>query len=158
MDPIETSSPPPSPTSLDQENDPEFDAFFQELLDISWDQYLAMDEELELEQPARVPNAQADSIKDQDPVPEACSVEQLLISHDDAMESLLKIQISNLNDTKLFDLLEQALNHIQSKRTQTEMNSKSVQSSLLKFFHKSKHFLPNMVKLTKIQYLVHTMT
>ena len=63
MDPIETSSPPPSPTSLDQENDPEFDAFFQELLDISWDQYLAMDEELELEQPARVPNAQADSIK-----------------------------------------------------------------------------------------------
>ena len=39
MDPIETSLPPPSPTSLDPENDPELDAFFQELLDIPWDQY-----------------------------------------------------------------------------------------------------------------------
>ena len=46
MDPIEMASPQPSPTSLDQENDPEFDTFFQELLYIPWDQYLAMDEEL----------------------------------------------------------------------------------------------------------------
>ena len=60
-----------------------------------------MDEELELEQLARAPNAQAYSIEDQDLEPEACSVEPPLICHDDAMESLLKIQKSNLNDTKL---------------------------------------------------------
>ena len=46
MGPIElaSTSPPFSPTSIDQENnDPEFDAYFQDLLDIPWDLYLAMD-------------------------------------------------------------------------------------------------------------------
>ena len=53
------------------------------------------------------------------------------------MDSLLKIQKLNLHDTKLFDLLEQALNHLQTSKTKSELTSKNVQFSLLKFFHKS---------------------
>ena len=123
--------------------------------DVPWDQYLAMDEELKLENLARAPDTQAYSNDDSEQEPDQPTEEQQRIFPDQAMESLLLIQESNLDDVKLFDLLEQALTRTQSKKTQTELNSKSVQSSLLKFFH-ILAFVTNMVKVTEIQYLLHT--
>ena len=129
---------PSPPASPHDEEDQKFSCYFEELLDIPWDEYLAMDEELELEQLLQAPNVQAYSTEDQDQdreQDETCP-EVPPTSHTDALEFLMNIQKSNLNDTKLFDLLEQAMNHIQNKKTQTELNSKNIQSSLLKFFPK----------------------
>ena len=50
-------SPPPSPTEIDK--DPSFAKYFEELLVIPWDQYLAMDDELQAKNPARAPDALA---------------------------------------------------------------------------------------------------
>ena len=119
------------------DNNDEFSKYFQELLDIPWDGYLAMDEELELEQPARAPNAQAYSIDVQDQEPNESSPAMPIVTYTEALDHLLNIQKSNIGDTKLFDLLEQAMSHIQSDKSQTEINSKNVQSSLIKFFSKS---------------------
>ena len=41
------STPPTTPTNDIIDEDPDFATYFQELLGIPWDQYLAMDEELE---------------------------------------------------------------------------------------------------------------
>ena len=90
-----------------------------------------------MEQLARALDVQDHSIEDPDPEPEPPRVEPAPITHDEAMESLLNIQKSNLNDTKLFDLSKQALSHIQCKKTQSELTSKNVQSSLFKFLQKS---------------------
>ena len=78
-------SPPSSPNN--DEHDPEFSRYFKELLDILWDEYLAMDKELELEQPARAPDAQAYSIEDWDQQPNETCPETPPISHTEALES-----------------------------------------------------------------------
>ena len=65
---------------------------------------------------------------DSDPAP---------IQHDVALECLMNIQKSNLDDTKLFELPEVAMNQIQSKKTITDIKQKNVQPSLLKLFMKS---------------------
>ena len=75
--------------------------------------------------------------QDRDQQPDDTCLETPPVSPTEALDSLINIQKSNLNDTKLFGLLEQAMNHIQNKKTQTELISKNVQSSLLKFFSKS---------------------
>ena len=55
----------PSPIGdQDSDQDHEFANYFRELLDIPWDQYLAVDQELELEQPDRAPNASACKIEE----------------------------------------------------------------------------------------------
>ena len=84
-------SPPPEPV----DEDPEFAAYFQELLDIPWDENLAMDDELECENPACVPNAQ--HYLNKDPVDKEDQQDHHEpISHNDALEQLLRIQKSNL--------------------------------------------------------------
>ena len=42
---------PSPPASPNDDEDQEFRHYFEDLLEIPWDDYLAMDEELELEQP-----------------------------------------------------------------------------------------------------------
>ena len=107
LDPAEiTLSPPPSPTNNEQ--DDEFANYFQELLDIPWDEYLAMDKDLELEQPARAPDSQAYCIDDQDTDQDHdkdIQSDPAPIQPEIAIEHLMNIQKSNL-DIKLFDLLE----------------------------------------------------
>ena len=62
---LEQENSPPSPVDATEEED-DFANYFQELLDIPWDEYLAMDEDLECDEPARAPNTQAYCIDDQD--------------------------------------------------------------------------------------------
>ena len=123
-------TPPTSPVEDSVDDDPEFTKFFQDLLDIPWDEYLAMDAELELENPARAPDAQNftndEMFEDHD--------EPTIISQDEALEQLQQIQKSNLEDIKLFELLEQAMIQIQNKKTITEISSKTKQSSIAKYF------------------------
>ena len=47
-------SPPSTPEPID--DDPEFADYFEKVLNIPWDKYLAMDEELESKEPTRAPN------------------------------------------------------------------------------------------------------
>ena len=96
-----------------------------------------MDEDLELEEPARVPDTQAYCIDGLDQEQDQAAKDIPPISHEQALEHLLNIQKSNLDNTKLFDLLEQAVNHLQCKKTVTKITSKNVQPSLFKFFQKS---------------------
>ena len=109
-------SPPPSP--LDVSEDDKYANYFQELLDIPWDEYLAMDEDLEHEEPARAPDTQAYCINDRDTDqdPKDNQSEPAPIQLETATEYLMNIQKSNLDDVKLFNLLEQAMAHIQSKK------------------------------------------
>ena len=76
-------SPPSSPNNDD--HDPEFSQYFKELLEIPWDEYLAMDKELELEQLARAPNAQAFSTEDRDQQPDETCPETRPVLHTEAL-------------------------------------------------------------------------
>ena len=88
---------PSPPTSPDHDDDQEFSCYFEELLDIPWDEDLAMDKELELEHPLWAPHAQAYCIEewdqDQEQPNETCP-ETPSVSHTKALESNehLKIQ------------------------------------------------------------------
>ena len=120
-------SPPLSPVYAIEEED-DFANYFQELLDIPWYEYLAMDEDLECEEPARAPNTQAYCIDDRDinqDHDKDYQSEPEPIQPEIAIEHLINIQKSNLDDIKLFDLLEQAMPQIQSKKTTTELTNKS---------------------------------
>ena len=97
-----------------------------------------MDKNLELKQPARAPDSQAYCIDDWDTDQDHDKDNQSEpepVQHDVALEYLMNIQKSNLDDIKLFDLLEKAMAHVQSKKTITD--NKHVQLSLYKFFTKS---------------------
>ena len=121
------------PTTPVIEEDQEFAHHFEELLDVPWDQYLKMDEELEQELPARAPNTQSYVNKDvqqDDQVDE----ELPMLNHDQSQEYLQCVQRSDLGDTAVFELLERAMNLIQNNKTVTEISNKSKQPSIVKFF------------------------
>ena len=93
-----------------------------------------MDQELESEHPSRAPNTMAYTLdnndhdhEDQDETPP--------IKPEDALNYLQQIQKSNLGDTKLFDIPEQAMTMIQHNKTVSELTSKTKQSSIKKFFN-----------------------
>ena len=116
--------PPTTPVDDAIDDDPEFAQFFQDLLDVAWDEYLAMDAELEQENPSRALDAQSYN-NDNTCLQECQHDEPTIISHDDALDHLHRIQKSNLEDIKLFELLEHAMNHLQSKKMTTEITNKS---------------------------------
>ena len=108
-------TPPSTPEPVDEDTD--FPEYFENLLNIPWDEYLAMDEELEKEEPTRAPdtlpytNDASDDTDHRDQEEERPS-----IKHDDALDYLHQIQKSNLGDMKLFGILEQAMTLIQNKK------------------------------------------
>ena len=126
-------SPPTTPVDDASDEDPEFAQFFQDLLDVPLDEYLAMDAELEQENPSRAPDAQSYNNNDTC-LQEFQQDEPTIITHDDALDQLYCIQKSNLEDIRLFELLEQAMNHSQNKKMTTEITNKSKQSSIAKYF------------------------
>ena len=92
-----------------------------------------MDEELQCENPAWAPDAQ--HYLNEDPVDKQDQQDQHEpISHNDALEQLLRIQKSNFGNTRLFDITESAMTRIQNKTTVSEITSKSKQSSIVKYF------------------------
>lgn len=124
------NSPPTTP--VDHDHDPEFAQFFQDL-DVPWDEYLAMDEELEGENPSRAPDAESYNTDDncmQDISPEVPTT----ITYDESLDVLQRIQKSNLDDLKLLELLETTMNHIQNKKTVIEISNKFKQLSIAKYF------------------------
>ena len=54
---LEPESPPPFQNDINEDSD--FAKYFEELLDIPWDEYLSMDDELQKKCPAKAPDAQA---------------------------------------------------------------------------------------------------
>ena len=115
-------TPPHSPEIIDE--DLEFAKYFEELLDISWDQYLAMDEELEQELPARAPDLQTYGHEDVQQDEQCDEDQQPMLNHDQSLEYLQHVERSNLGDTAVFELLERAMNLIQNNKTD---NSKILQ-------------------------------
>ena len=129
----DSNTPPTTPVVDD--DDAEFNIDFQNLLNMPWDEYLTMDQELELEEPSCVPDTllyaiDNDNHHDHDETPE----DETPVKPDEALKYLMDIQKSNLGDTKLFDILEQAMTIIQNKKTVSELTSKSKQSSIAKYF------------------------
>ena len=122
---------PPSTPTYETIEDPEFAEYFESLLDISWDQYLAMDEALELESPCRAPDAQCYSNMDHDHEDPSDIHPPITIEESFYLQS---IQKSNLDDLKLFELLEAVKSSIQNKRVQTEVSNKTKQSSIVNNF------------------------
>ena len=125
MEQIIPPSPPPSPVHVSE--DDKFANYFQDLLDFPWEEYSAMDEDLECEEPARAPNTLAYCIDDQDTDRDHekdNQSEPAPIQSEIVLGYLMNIQKSNLDDIKLFDLLEQAMAHIQSKKTITKLINK----------------------------------
>ena len=124
-------APPHSPEIIE---DPKFAKYFEELPDTPWDQYLAMDEELEQELPARAPDTQTycqEDVQQDEPCDED---QQPMLNDDQSLEYLQHVQSSNLGDTAVFELLERAMNLIQNNKTVTEISNKSNQPSMAKFF------------------------
>ena len=70
-----------------------------------------MSEDLECKEPVRAPDTQAYCIDDQDTDqdPKDNQSEPAPIQLETAIEYLMNLQKSNLDDVKLFDLLEQAM-------------------------------------------------
>ena len=87
----------------------------------------------ESEEPTRAPNRLACN----DDNNEEISQDKELpapIKPDEALNYLHQIQKSNLGDTKLFDILEQAMSLIQYKKIVSELSSKTKQTYTKKFF------------------------
>ena len=117
----DNQTPPTTPNGQDLKDDDGFTEYFENLLDMPWDEYLAMDNQLESKEPRHFPDTLAYSNDDQDVDQDQDQDETPPIKADKALEQLLQIQKSKLGDTKLFDVLEQAMCMIQNKKTVTEL-------------------------------------
>ena len=80
-----------------------------------------MDAALEQENPFRAPDVQSYN-NDEICIQEFQQEKPTIITHDDALGQLQCIQKSNLEDIKLFELLKLSMNHLQNKKTTTEMS------------------------------------
>ena len=100
-----------------------------------WDEYLAMDEQLEIEEPTRASDTSPYNHDKNDESEQEQEEYIPPVKHDDALNYLQQIQKSNLGDAKLFDILEQAMNLVQYKKTVTELTSKTKQFCIKKFFN-----------------------
>ena len=130
------ASPPCSPESTQEpleEKDTEFDQYFQNLLGMSWDEYLMMDEELEIENPVCALDASnykdnADDFPDQDKTMEAMPTPEELLN------SLKQVQRFVLGNDKLFDLTDQLMLGIQNMHVEQEVASKNKKTMITSFF------------------------
>ena len=86
-------TPPNTPEERDDcDNNAEFAEYFQNLLDIPWDEYLAMDQELESELPSRAPDTQAYTIDNNDHDQDQNQDETPPINPEDALNYFQQIQ------------------------------------------------------------------
>ena len=113
-------------TTID--GDKEFDNYFQELLDMPLDQYLAMDEELKMEFPCRAPDTQAYPIEEDGNNMEPETTPSPPISFQDAIEQLKQIQKLVLCNKQLFDLANQLSLGVQTMRVQCKLTRKCKQT------------------------------
>ena len=97
------------------------------------DEYLAMDQELETDQPCRAPDTMVYTLDSDDHDHEPEQDETPPLKPEEALNYLQHIQKSNLGDTKLFYILEHVMNLIQYNKTVTKLTSKTKQSSIKKF-------------------------
>ena len=114
----ELCTPPMTSTKETIDEDTEFVTYLENLLDIPWHEYFAIDEELEQEQLAQAPDAQSygNSIVDVNSVDEREPADETPpISIDQSLDYLEYIQKANLVDLKLFDLLETVKSSIQQR-------------------------------------------
>lgn len=131
----------PAAESQNQPNDDttepdEFDIWFQNLLEVPWEEYLAVDDELEEESPARAPDAQSYSTQpppnalDQDPD----DIEVESITHTEALICLDKIRHLCASDDKLFGMVNKLASNLQSRKVHLEVQTNTKQSAITNFF------------------------
>ena len=84
---------------------------------------LAIETKLECEDPPRAPDAQNYQLdKNEENSPP--STPPLIITSDEALELLVKLQVFTLGDQKLFDLVHQLHASVQSRKIHDEISSK----------------------------------
>ena len=118
---------------VDDNGDEDFVKYFQELLNVLWDEYLAMETGLECKEPARAPNAQSyqlDIDEESTPPPTPTPV----ITSDEALELISKLQLYTPGDQNLFDLVAQLHAGVQSRKICDAITSKTKQCTLTDFF------------------------
>ena len=115
----------------------DFDIYFQELLEVPWDEYLAFDEELELNSPATAPDMNsylADESTENDPEPEPETPP--LPSHEDAINHLSNVRKLLIEDEKAFKLTSELIKMVQRIAVSEQITNKKVQSDITQFFKK----------------------
>ena len=115
----------------------EFDQWFADLLEVPWEEYLAYDDELEMEQPARAPDAQTYKTDDDTPLDESCNVEQnqQKLTFDQALEQLNEMRKLFVDHDKLFDAVNQLYGDANTVKLQTEIESKTKHACITAFFN-----------------------
>ena len=122
---------PESPVEPMEEKDTEFDQYFQNLLGIPWDEYLLMDEKLEIEKPVHAPDANTyndhtDDLPDQD----QDKAMEAIPSTEELIKSLKQVQRFVLGNDKLFDITDQLKLGIQNMHFEQEVSSKNKQTTI----------------------------
>ena len=116
------------------DDDPEFASYFQDLLNMPWEEYLAQDNEDELEQPARAPDAQSYTYEKDEVAPPPDTNVRAPISHDECLDKLIDIRNYCLGYEQLLPLVNRLMNDIQAMKVRDQLSSKCKQSTLMSYF------------------------
>ena len=113
----------------------DFDRWFGELLEVPWDEYLAYDDELEVELPSRAPDAQPYNAIDQDQEDnEHEETEEIKLNTESVLDQLENMRSYFMGDNEQFKLVNQLYSNVYASKVQEELRGKSKQTEITSFF------------------------